>query len=198
MIYHLVRSWALLSKGIVVSLGFFGLVGSAQAQLILHRTTVDLVDLDPGSDRWSASYSLDGVLPSPNQGFTIYFDAANFSDLSGPITSVGPEWDTLLIQPDISLSSPGFLDVASLASLPTFSGPFTIQFTLLSGGQPGLQDFEVYTLDPGFSIIQRGQVGAVAVPEPSALGGAAAFLLLAVVSYKTLRQRRPSRSAAAL
>ncbi len=189
MIYHKVRSRLLLSKSIIISLGLLGLVSLAQAQLIIHRTTTDLVDLDPGADRWSASYSLQGIFPSLNQGFSIFFDAAVYRDLSGPVGPIGFEWDSLLVQPDTGLPSPGFFDLLALTPRPTFPGPFTIQFTLLSGGQPGTQDFEVYNLEPSFSIIQRGQIGSAAVPEPTTLGGAAALALFFVVAHRRFRRR---------
>ena len=197
MISPIARAWNSLKISLVI-LGGFTLFTTANAQLTLQRTMVNLVDSTPGDDRWSASYTLGGVLPTFNQGFTIFFDHLSYRDLNGPITPVGSDWDALLIQPDPGLSAPGFFDALSLTSSPTFTGPFTIEFTWLGAGDPGAQDYEVYTLDGGFSILQRGQVGAIAVPEPVSFGGSAVLTLLSFAMWQIYRRRTRSVSAGAL
>jgi hypothetical protein len=149
------------------------LIPNAAATLVISRVTSNLPDIIVGEDLWSAAFSLSGDIPTLDQGFTVYFDASTYRNLTGSFAAAANDWDVLLIQPDDILTAPGFLDALSLVVQPSFKGAFTVNFQFLGNGTPGAQSFEVYSLANGFTIVESGSVstGSVnSVPEGSVAG----------------------------
>ena len=169
---------------------------SAIAIPIVSRSLVDLSDLVSGEDLWSASYTISGDLPTLDEGITIFFESSLYSNLTGSFGAAASDWDVLLIQPDVDLSAPGFLDVLSLGTVPSFTGPFVVDFTWLGVGDPGVQNFDSYSLVNGFEILGSGPVatnGGASVPDG---GSGLVFLVIGLAVIVTVARcakltRRP-------
>jgi hypothetical protein len=129
--------------------------------------------------------------PSVINDFTIYFPDASFAALSlGAASPAG--WDSLIVQPDTTLHSPGFLDSLALGSGigtgASVSG-FEVKFNFLGAGSPLPLRFDIN--DANFHAVYSGltTVTAVtAVPEPEA-----AWLVLVGLGALAGRQIRQGR-----
>lgn len=117
-------------------------------------------------NQWFADFVVtgDGAPPVIND-FTIYFPDASFANLA--LNSSAPNWDSLLVQPDTGLHSPGFLDslalgsgIANGASL----GGFEVKFSFLGQGIPPALHFDIN--DANFHPLFSGITSVTAVPEP--------------------------------
>lgn len=145
------------------------------------------------ASQWIYNYSVkaDTAEPPINE-FTIYFDHALFADLS--LLSSPQDWDTLIVQPDISLLSNGFLDALALADGlqqgNTVNG-FSVAFTYLGSGIPGSQRFDI--VDPiTFSTITSGQTSLSGVRPPTGVNEPSSLLLLAPSLLGLLSLKRRS------
>lgn len=90
----------------------------AQA-LSINANLTNLADSVLGQDLWNASFTLSSGVFQANEGFTIYFNSLDYSNISAPLLPVPPGWDVLSIQPDPPLSAPSFLDGLALVNSPT-------------------------------------------------------------------------------
>ena len=155
----LVVALALLSGSLVTP--------RARADLIIQRSAIDLPDVIVGENLWTASYTLLGDLPAANQGFSVYFGADLYQNLTGSFAAAAADWDVLLFPPDPGLPSAGLLDALSLSATPSYTGPFTVNFIWLGGGGSlSPQTFDVYSLLNGFEVLQSGQVSTAPSPDP--------------------------------
>lgn len=171
-----------LLRRLAVSFLCMVVAGSALAANITYQLT------SLGTNSWRYDYALTNNGLSPIFEFAVFFDYASFSSLAlGPTPAA---WDAIIVQPDVSLLSDGFLDSLSMASglAPgdTLSG---LSVTFIStGATPGTQWFTV--VDPNtFETLESGMTTAAMttpVPEPSSLVLLAAGLA-ALIS--TLRSR---------
>jgi PEP-CTERM motif len=115
--------------------------------------------------QWLGDFAVSGDgAPAVIMDFTIYFPDASFSSLALKTSPVN--WDSLIVQPDTTLHSPGFLDslalgggIASGASL----GGFEVAFNYLGQGTPPALHFDIN--DANFQPVFSG-VTVAAVPEP--------------------------------
>lgn len=141
---------------------------------------------------WAVDLSVtnDGI-PAEITGFTVYFSEALFADL---VVELSPgEWDSLAIQPDLALASPGFLDSllfdpsAPLTLGQTQAG-FRLLFTYLDSGAPPMLPYDI--VDTAFQVIVSGVSvpPASPVPEPSTL--LLGCLGLAILSGAAAKGRR--------
>ncbi len=116
----------------------------------------------------------------------IQFDPAIFSQLSNAVAPAG--FDVLLFQPNNPPSAPGDYNALAIASNPSLAGPFSVDFTLVSGQIPGSQTFLIESFDannlfqgfaepPGFTAPRVSDV-----PEPTTIGLGAVGLLLVGLS----------------
>ena len=140
----------------------------------------------------------DGV-PGVINDFTIYFPDASFASLSLGASPAG--WNSLVVQPDAALHSPGFLDSLALGAgigSGASVGGFEVTFNFLGAGSPPALRFDIN--DANFHAVYSGLTivtPAAAVPEPET-----AWLVLVglgALAGRRLRQSRgqlPSRSAA--
>ncbi|WDE07247.1 hypothetical protein SG34_010355 [Thalassomonas viridans] len=144
--------------------------------LSTHATliTSDLVQLD--ANTWQSTYKVtNDTLPFDIEEFSIYFDFSLFENLVA--TGAPPDWDPLVIQPDIGLPDDGFYDALALAAgvIPggMLSG-FMIEFDYLGLDLPPAMPFDI--LDPfTFDILDSGEVTFTSitqlpVPAPAPLG----------------------------
>ncbi len=145
-------------------------------------------------NQWLVDFTVTGDgSPSVINDFTIYFPDATFASLS--LGASPGNWDSLIVQPDTTLHSPGFLDSLALGngigSGASVSG-FEVKFTFLGGGGPPPLRFDIN--DANFHAIYSGLTTVTAVPEPET-----AWLMLAglgAIVGGRLRQQRRTRSGA--
>jgi len=122
-------------------------------------------------------------------GFTIYFPAALFSSLS--VANSPAQWDSIVIQPDLGLASPGFFDSfitnPGSALLPgqTATG-FRVEVQFLGIGSPPMLQFEI--VDQNFNVQFTGLTSAP-IPEPTTL----ALLLAGIVCVLVRTRKRHTR-----
>ena len=149
--------------------------------------------------QWMGDFVVTGDgSPSVINDFTIYFPDASFAALSLGASPAG--WDSLIVQPDTALHSPGFLDSLALGTgigVGASVGGFEVKFNFLGAGSPLPLRFDIN--DANFHAVYSGltTVTAVAaVPEPET-----AWLLLlglGALAGRRVRQNRQqlqSRSA---
>ena len=152
----------------------------ANAAVIQFQAT-DLTDVNAGEDLWMYEYFVSDVTFGPNQGFSVYFDRALYSNLQDPPPQVSLDWDIIVLQPDPSLPDPGIYDALALVNGASISQAFTVTFDWLGtpGSAPGAQDFTInqFADDGSLSSVVPGRT--TPVPEPSTLLLAAPAIALA-------------------
>lgn len=157
---------------------------------MLTVSYADLTDASPGTDRWLATYRLEGTPLDSGQGFTVYLPHA---DIRNIVLTESPSsgWDALVFQPDLGLPDDGLLDALALTSPPRASdGPFRISFDWLSVSTTpweATQNFEFYDTDGGFQVIGSGAV--TPVPEPAMWASLAGVGLCGFALWSRLGRR---------
>jgi len=149
-------------------------------------------------NQWTVDFTVvaDGP-PGTINGFTVYFPDTSFAALS--LAASPATWDSIVVQPDTTLHSPGFLDslalgtgIGSGASL----GGFAVTFSFLGNGSPGPLHFDIN--DANFHAVYSGLTTVAAIPEPETASlfvlGLGAFA--GRRAWQKRRQQTPSRSAA--
>ena len=142
--------------------------------------------------QWTVDFTVTGDgSPTVINDFTVYFPDASFSALS--LGASPPTWDSLIVQPDTTLHSPGFLDSLALGvgigNGASVSG-FDVRFTYLGSGNPPPLRFDIN--DANFHAVYSGlaTVTVAAIPEPET-----AWLMIvglgAIVGARLRAQRRP-------
>jgi PEP-CTERM motif-containing protein len=142
-------------------------------------------------DHWLADFVVTGDgSPSLINDFTVFFPDTSFAAL---VLNTSPaNWDSLIIQPDTTLHSPGFLDSLALGSgIATGAslGGFEVAFNYLGNGTPPALHFDVN--DANFHPVFSG-VTVAAVPEPEV-----AWLMLlglGAIAGARVRKQRQARN----
>ena len=142
-------------------------------------------------NHWFADFVVTGDgSPAVINNFTVYFPDTSFAAL---VLNASPgNWDSLIIQPDATLHSPGFLDSLALGSgIATGAslGGFEVAFNYLGQGTPPALHFDIN--DANFQPILSG-VTVVAIPEPEV-----AWLMLlglGVIAGNRVRQHGQARN----
>ena len=146
-------------------------------------------------NRWFADFVVTGDgSPSVINDFTVYFPDTSFAAIALNASPVN--WDSLIVQPDTTLHSPGFLDSLALASgigTGISLGGFEVAFTFLGQGTPLALHFDIN--DANFRPVFSGTTVA-AVPEPEM-----AWLMLlglgAIAGARVRKQRQVQQGSAA-
>jgi hypothetical protein len=116
-------------------------------------------------NQWFADFVVTGDgSPTFINNFTIYFPDASFASLV--LNSSPGTWDSLIVQPDTTLHSPGFLDSLALGSgiaTATSLGGFEVAFSFLGQGTPPALRFDIN--DANFRPVFSG-ITVAAIPEP--------------------------------
>lgn len=148
-------------------------------------------------NQWLVDFTVTGDgSPSVINDFTIYFSDASFASLSLALSPAG--WDSLVVQTDTTLHSPGFLDSLALGTgigTGATVGGFEVKFSFLGAGTPGPLRFDIN--DANFHAIYSGLTTVTAVPEPET----AWLILIGLGAFagRRMRQQRKQlqpRSAA--
>lgn len=162
---------AIWSVGRSLCVVLAGLLASQPSRALeITFEAVDLQDRVTNEDLWEIQYRLDAFPLGQGFGFSIEFDRVEYESLALPAQSP-PGWDVLVIQPDLQLAAPGYLDVLALR-VPDYLGPFAVEFVWKGSGMPSRQSFTVY--DPSFTVVETGLTAQV--PEP----GSALMVLMAL------------------
>ena len=147
-------------------------------------------------NQWAVDFIVTGDgSPSVINDFTIYFSDATFASLSLAASPAG--WDSLVVQPDITLHSPGFLDALALGTgigNGVSVGGFEVKFSFLGAGSPPPLRFDIN--DANFHAIYSGLTTVTAVPEPETAWLMLAGLAIVGGRMRQQRQQRRTRSEA--
>jgi hypothetical protein len=93
---------------------------------------IDLPDTTLGEDLWKYRYTVSGQPFATNEGFSIFFDPLNYASLENPAPIVNPDWDVLILQPDVFLPDDGVYDALALANNPSLSDTFNLTAFFMS------------------------------------------------------------------
>jgi hypothetical protein len=172
---------------IALSAGLLLSIFSSQAL----PTTIEyeVLNLTPGQDLWQYNYFVSGTTFAANEGFTIFFDYHNFSNLQNPQPTASPGWNAIVLQPDPNLPDNGAYDALALVSNPSLMTTFQVQFDWLGSGTPGSQPFTINQFNSAGNLVAVLETGNTVpvpvtstVPEPGAgllfITGIGALLLL--------------------
>jgi len=151
----------------------------------------------PGAAVWENDYTISGFNFVQNRSLQLLFDAATYESLMNGVASPANDWDLLVLPPDPAIPAAGVYDMMALVDGPSFSGPFSVQYTLLSnaaGGPPTSQGFQVVQYDSDGLAgppLESGTAASVAIPEPAA--GWIAIAGLSALLARAARRRIASR-----
>ena len=152
-----------------------------------------------GGNAWSVEFTVLNDGPQVEVGgFTIYFPEATFTALS--LEGSPGTWDALVIQPDLAIPSPGFIDAFAIDAADRLSDGesidgFQVGFTFVGIGTPGPLAFDIVdnnfqVVVSGLTIVPGGPVNTV----PSS-GTLSLFALSVVASFGIRRWRAQKPSA---
>ncbi len=176
----------LLSTTLSVGL-LLGAFASRALPTTIEYQAAKLADINPGQDLWQYDYFVSGRTFTADEGFTIFFDYHNFSNLQNAQPVVSSDWNAIVLQPDLNLPDNGAYDALALVNNPSLVAPFQVQFDWLGSGTPGSQPFTVDQFDSSGNLLAVLETGNTvpltsAVPEPRAgllfIAGIGALLLL--------------------
>lgn len=165
---------------------FSGLLLGTQARAVtVQYEATDLPDLVAGQDRWSYHYEISGSFGA-FEGVNLLYAADGYADLDLTVAPDPALWSSLITPPDPAFTADGLLGLTALAATSPHKLPFTLEFTWLGSGNPGVQGFEVF--DDSFNITASGRTrppSAAGVPEPGSL-----LLLAGALALLVQRRRR--------
>lgn len=180
-----------LQRAITIFVVAMGLAQPCLANPIqISYLATDLPDSAPGEDLWEYRYFVSDFDFEADQGFSIDFGHALYSDLQDPPPPVNADWDPVSFQPDPGLTSAGLYDALALVSGASLADPFVVSFTWLGGAlqTPGSQPFTVNQFDStgSLTVLETGTTVPFGqpIPEPSSL------VLVALGAAGVARARR--------
>ena len=179
----------------LLSLCFLGawVLAAAPSQATVIEQSSSLI----AGNRYEFSFSVSNdTLAVPIEEFAILFDFNVFENLGDVVAPA--DWDPIVFQPDLGLSSDGIFDAFALGAgigVGATLGGFSVQADFLGVDLPLSLPFEI--LDPvTFDVVDSGStaVTQTAVPEPSS-----ALVVGGVVSgFFVARRRRRKHEAQAI
>jgi len=146
---------------------FVSLLGAATfvAPLCAAAASISASYHQLAGNHWFADFVVTGDgSPSVINNFTVYFPDTSFAALA--LNSSPATWDSLVVQPDTALQSPGFMDSLALGSgiaTGTSLGGFEVAFNYLGQGTPPALHFDIN--DANFQPVFSG-ITVAAIPEP--------------------------------
>lgn len=136
--------------------------------LLAQAAVVTSVFTPLGGSKWSVELGVrNDSSATPIGEFTVYFPEGNFSSLA--LTGSPDTWDTIVLQPDLGIPAPGFvdglvLDVADALSQGDTVEPYVLTFDLLGASTPFALAFDVY--DIAFNLLDSGSTVARILDQP--------------------------------
>jgi len=143
-----------------------------------------------GGGNFRYTYSLGGFSFAANDTLDISFNAAVYNTLFNGVAQPSSDWSLLVFQPNALPGLAGDYFLTASVNNPSLAGPFSVDFTLKPGAQPGSQAFTIF--DPNFNTITSGQTTPVGTgmgtPEPASFSLAMVGMLIAGVMWFTRRR----------
>lgn len=152
-----------------------------------HATTISYTATQIDINRWQYDYAIENnTLGTGLRQFTIFFQEGLFSNLTNE-SSLGEDWDLILIQPDLAIPAAGFIDGLSAGSGLSAGASLTglsVSFDYFAPGVPGSQRFSI--VDPtSFVELEGGNtIMANTIPVASTFSLVALALFVAVASAR--------------
>ena len=150
--------------------------------------------------QWSADFVVTGDgAPSVISDFTCIFPKLPLQRSRSGASPAG--WDSLIVQPDTALHSPGFFDSlalgAGIGTGASVGGFDAVKFSFLGGGSSAPAALRHQRCEFPRRLLGPDDVTAVAaVPEPETVGSSSSgWVLLQAVGMRQNRQQLLSRSA---
>jgi hypothetical protein len=149
-------------------------------------------------NHWTVDFVVTGDgSPSVINDFTVYFPDASFAALA--VGASPASWDSLVVQPDVTLHSPGFFDSLALGSgiaNGVALGGFEVTFSYLGSGNPPPLRFDINDANfhPVFSGLTTTTVAAIPEPESALL---IALGLGAIAGARVRKQGRKLQTGSA-
>ena len=183
----MLRAW---QRALIAGIAIITFAAPAHAAVIQFQAR-DLTDVVSGEDLWAYDYFVSGQTFLENQGFSIFFNPAQYASLA--VTAMpSADWDVIALQPEPALPDDGLYDALALVSGASLANPFTVTFRWLGGADlaPGAQTFTVNQFDSAgaLSVLETGRTVALenpaTVPEPSTL----ALIALGAIGFAARRR----------
>jgi len=136
-------------------------------------TTIEFEAVDLQNSLWQYNYFVSGRTFSTDQGFTIFFDYRRYTQLQSPPPAINPNWNSIVLQPDLNLPDNGAYDALALVSGASLADAFRVSFIFLGSGNPDSQPFTIDQFDAAGNLLQVLETGntiprqQAPVPEPS-------------------------------
>jgi hypothetical protein len=171
----------------LTTLWMASLAGDVSGATILAQVS----PLGGGTFKYTYSITTSPFVIQANDVIDITFDPTVYGILSNPIALPSSDWTASVDQPNVPfVGLNGDYFVLANVNNPSLVGPFTVDFTLQSGKQPGPQPFAI--LDANFNPIE-GESGQTiilggGVPEPASFSLAVVGVLIGVVLWKARRR----------
>jgi hypothetical protein len=187
-----------MRASLVISL-LGGLVAGQLTASTIHSQLSTIGTDGVGQTVFQYNYIVTGLDLFANQELDIQFDPTIYSQLLNGVA--GPGFSLLLFQPNSPPQAPGDYSALAIIDHPSFSGPFSVQFTLtdlglIMRGELGPQVYVVnqYDSNGAFKGSIPSESGSTSpgvgsrVPEPSSLSLTSVGLMLSGVGW-ALRRR---------
>ena len=137
-------------------------IGSAANAANINYKATNLPDINVGEDLWEYTYTVSNHLFNTINGFSIFFNPQDYSNLADPAPAVNTDWDIAVFQPDNALPDDGIYDALSLTNGASLADSFTVSFIYTGNASPGIQPYEIF--DDTFNIVASGLTTTVPVP----------------------------------
>jgi hypothetical protein len=163
---------------------------SSALSTTIEYEAINLQDVVPGQDLWQYNYYVSGRTFNANQDFTIFFDYLKFTQLQSPPPAVSPDWNLLVLQPDLKLPDNGAYDALAVVNNPSTATVFHLTFVWLGAGTPGSQPFTIDQLDAQGNVLAILETGNTVprVPEP----GSWLLCLFGLAALVSRMSKKPS------
>ena len=162
------------------------LTGCLSAAQITFITT-------PVAAGWQNDYTFTGFSFAAGDDLQLFFDPAEYDQLLNGVALPVSDWDLLLIQPQPAVPDNGRYDLLAVVDGPSFSGTFSIQYTVTGNAPPVAQPWQVVHFNSDFQpgpVLGSGTATTSGIPEPATIWFGITGLMLIVLGTTCPRRGR--------